>query len=66
MPRGLADGIAVEHQLAAVGPHQVQQQAGQGGFAAAALADDAERLALEQGERDAIDRAHDAPLPSRP
>ena len=36
----------------------MQQQPGEGGLAAAAFADDAERLALAHGERDAVDRLH--------
>ena len=52
------DGFAVEDQFAGIALHQMQQNAGERGFAAARLTDDAERLTLEQGERDAVDGAH--------
>ena len=50
--------VISEDQFAAVGRDQMQQKAGEGGFAAAAFADDAQRFSLEQGERHAVDGAH--------
>jgi len=53
-----ADGEAVEQQLALVGLDQADQQPRGRGLAAARLADDAERLALGDGEVHAVDRLH--------
>jgi hypothetical protein len=56
------DRLPVEHQLAGIGHDQMQQQAREGGFSAAGLTDDAQRLTLEQGEGHAVDGAHHGTL----
>ena len=45
---GGTDRLAVEDQFAGVTWDQMQEKPGQGGFAAAGFANDAERLALEE------------------
>ena len=57
---GGADLFAVEDEVAAVGRDEVEQEAGQGGLAAAGLADDAEGFAFGDGEGDAVDGADGA------
>ena len=59
---GLAHGVAVEHQIARVRYHQMQQQPRQRGLAAAGLPDHAQGMPLEQGERHAIHGAHHGAL----
>ena len=56
--RAGAERLAVEQHLAGVGPDEVHEQARGGRLAAAGLADDAERLALQHVEIDAVDGAH--------
>ena len=58
----VADGIAVEHDGAGIRLDQAHQQPRGGGFAAAGFADDAEGLALADGERHVIDRLHGGDL----
>ena len=55
-----ADRLAIEDHLAGIGLDQADQQARQGRFAAARFADDSERLALFQLERNAVNRLHHA------
>ena len=52
----VADRIAVEHHVAGIGLDQPHQQPRGGGLAAAGFADDAERLALADGERHVVHR----------
>ena len=54
----VADRIAVEHHVAGVGLDQPHQQPRGGGLAAAGFADDAEGLALADGEGDVVHRLH--------
>ena len=58
----VADGIAVEHHAAGVRLDQAHQQPRGGGFAAAGFADDAEGLALADGERHVVHRLHGGDL----
>ncbi len=57
-----ADGIAIEHHVAAVGGDETDQQPRQGRLAATGFADDTEGLALDDGEGHAVDRFHLADL----
>ena len=56
------DVLPVEADLAGVGAHEIEDAARGGGLAAAALADQAERLAGLQREGDVVHCAHDAGL----
>jgi hypothetical protein len=57
-----ADRFAIEDQFACVAFDEMQQQACQGGLAAAGFSDDAQGLTLEERERNAVDGTY----PRRP
>ena len=61
----VADALAVEDDLALVRVDELHQQPRRRRLAAAALAHDAQRLALLDGEVDAVDRAHHALRPEQ-
>ena len=53
-------GAVPSRMLPAIGVEQADDAAGEGGFAGAALADDAERAAAGEGDADVVERADDA------
>ena len=59
----LGDVLALDADRARGRVEQADEQPGDGALAAAGLADEAERLAGGQLERDAVDRLHRADLP---
>src|SRR5262245_35830061 len=62
--RGGADLLAVEEHVAGIGLDDLHDEPGCGRLAAAGFADDAERLALGDGEVDAIDGTDHAARPA--
>ena len=58
----MRDVAAAEDDLSAGGIEQPHDAARERGLAAAGLADDAERLAFVQRQRDAVDRLHRSDL----
>src|SRR6185436_2481193 len=56
--RQVGDVLALEHDASMGRPLELQHAAPGGRLAAARFADQAERLALADGEIDAVDRAH--------